>query len=185
MTKDRNVKHHIYGDHIWLAMICILLSLPGHAQEYSSQQVVAGRMLFTGSEPFENGGPSCLSCHHVTNNEVISGGSLAKDLTNVYARMGDAGISGILGAPPFPAMSVSYNENNRLTNDEILQLTAFLQYTDKVSDTQEQNSGNKIFFLYGFLGLIIWLILIYIVWFKRKKLSVKHHVFERQIKAIN
>ena len=98
--------------------------------------------------------------------------------------MGDAGLSGIIGSPPFPAMASAYR-NNKLTEEEISELTAFFKHSDDVSFDQKVKSGNEIFFVYGPMGLILWLILIYFIWFNRKKESVKKEVYDRQIKPIN
>lgn len=153
-------------------------------QDSAEGAITSGKMLFAGSQSFTNGGPSCIACHNVTNNDLISGGLLAKDLTNVYSRMGDAGLSGILGSPPFPAMASAYR-NNKLTEEEIAQLSAFFKHADNFSNDQKDKTGNEIFYAYGPIGLIIWLIVVYVIWFNRKKESVKKDVYDRQIKPIN
>ena len=175
-----------------LMMLCYIVFQNVQAQEStdstpnttSQEAIVSGKMLFTGSTGFANGGPSCITCHNVTNNEIISGGLLAKDLTNVHSRMGAAGLSGILGAPPFPAMASAY-KNNPLTEEEITQLTAFFEHADAVSSSQTTKTGNTLFYMYGPIGLITWLIVVYFIWFNRKKESVKKAVYDRQIKPIN
>lgn len=149
---------------------------------YTAADVKAGQHLFTGEERFENGGPSCVTCHNVTNNEVIPGGLLAKDLTNVYERLGDAGIKGIVSAPPFPAMVNSYG-NHPLTDGEIHQLAAFFKYADEVSESQVKASGYQMFLGGGAAGLIIILVLISVLWNNRKKESTKKDIFSRQLKG--
>ena len=150
--------------------------------EYSSEDIEAGMHLFSGKKAFINGGPSCLSCHNVNNKDLFVGGMLAKDLTNVYSRMGDAGVAGIVGAPPFPAMTVAY-ENSELDSSEIVQLTAFLQFADEVSADQEVKSATAIFVVGGGGGLIVLLMLIGFIWKARLKAGVKHDIFRRQIKG--
>lgn len=150
--------------------------------EYSAEDVELGKQLFTGNKHFVNGGPLCITCHNVTNNDLIPGGLLAKDLTNVYVRLGDAGISGILNAPPFPAMTLAYG-NNQLTVDEVRQLTAFFKYADQVSKTQTVNSGFTLLAGGGVVGLILILIIISILWSNRKKESTKKNIFSRQLKG--
>ncbi len=152
--------------------------------QVSQEAILNGANLFDGTTRLANGGAACNSCHNVNNSAVLSGGLLGKDLTDVYTRMGDAGLSGILGAPPFPAMASAYNDN-RLTDEEIEYLKAFLQFVDVNSDGQEADSNDEIFLLYGPIGLIVWLVLVYFFWFNRKKESVKKAVFDRQIKPIN
>lgn len=174
-----------------LMALCFVFSQSVNAQNTGANdmtstevEITSGKMLFTGSQSLTNGGPSCIACHNVTNNDLISGGLLAKDLTNVYSRMGEAGLSGILGSPPFPAMASAYR-NNKLTEEEIAQLSAFFEYADGVSHDQKIKSGNEIFYAYGPMGLLIWLVAVYLIWFNRKKESVKKDVYDRQIKPIN
>lgn len=186
--KVRNYKLPIV---LVIAALCFFIFQSGNAQNSEDNdrtstdgEITSGQMLFTGSQSLTNGGPSCITCHNVTNNDLISGGLLAKDLTNVYSRMGDAGLSGILGSPPFPAMASAYR-NNKLTEDEITQLTVFFEYADGVSHDQKKKTGNEIFYAYGPIGLLIWLVVVYFIWFNRKKESVKKDVYDRQIKPIN
>ena len=140
-----------------------------------------GMALFQGKERFENKGPSCISCHNVISNGLIPGGLFAKDLTDVYARLGE-GLTGWLGAPPFPAMAASYN-NNPLTATEREYLTAFFKYSNENKDNQTLNIGVSIFIVGGGIGLIALLILFQFIWNGRKKLMVKKDIFERQSKA--
>jgi mono/diheme cytochrome c family protein len=150
--------------------------------EYTEEDFEAGKLLFTGKTRFENDGPSCIVCHNVKNDDVMVGGLLAKDLTNVYDRLGDAGVSGIVNAPPFPAMANSYS-NNPLTESEVKQLTGFFKYANEVSDTQKAKGGYALFAGGGILGLIIILGLVSILWSNRKKESTKKDIFSRQLKG--
>ncbi len=140
-----------------------------------------GMKLYEGSTPFKNGGPACISCHNVTNNSIIAGGTFAKDLTNVYERMGE-GITGWLSAPPFPAMASSY-QNNPLTEIEKSSLTAFFKHADEVSNEQQINTGYTYQLVGGGIVLFCLLMLINLLWMKRKKKMVKQDIFNRQIKA--
>ncbi len=150
--------------------------------EYTTADVEAGAKLFDGSHRFENKGPSCVVCHNVSNDKVIPGGLLAKDLTEVFERMGHAGIGGILSAPPFPAMAESYT-NNPLTESEIFQLTAFFNDANENKATQETSSGFEILTIGGGAGLVILLFVINLLWIRRKKGQVKKDIFARQIKS--
>ena len=152
--------------------------------EYTEEDVAYGRALFQGGEGLEGGGASCVACHNVTNNEVIPGGLMAKDLTNVFSRMGDAGLAGILGAPPFPSMTNAYNGDAALTEKEIHALTAFFANADEVAPTQEANSGNGILLLWGSVGLVVILIVIGLMWAGRMRRNVKEDILDRQIKSI-
>jgi len=152
------------------------------AIEYSENDIQEGKHLFSGKRRFTNGGPSCITCHNVNNDNLIIGGSLAKDLTNVYARMGDAGLAGIIGAPPFPAMATSYKDNV-LDSTEVAQLTAFLKHADQVSSDQKTKNAGGMFVIGGSGGLIVLLLLVSAIWKTRLKRSVKHNIFKRQIKG--
>jgi cytochrome c2 len=150
--------------------------------EYTKNDVESGAKLFSGSQRFENKGPSCVVCHNVTNNAVIPGGLLAKDLTEVFGRMGHAGIGGILSAPPFPAMAESYS-NNPLTETEIFQLTAFFKDANENIGSQKIDNGYQILAIGGGAGLIILFLAINMIWLKRKKEQTKKDIFARQIKG--
>lgn len=149
--------------------------------EYSKQDINMGKLLFSGGKRFLNGGPSCIVCHNVSNNAVIPGGLLAKDLTHVYERLGEAGIKGIVSSPPFPAMVNSY-EGNPITEEEISQLTAFFQYVNQ-HENEKEISGIQMLAGGGLIGLAIILALISVLWAIRKKESTKKDIFSRQLKG--
>ncbi len=153
-------------------------------QDSIQQSIADGASLFDGSSKLTNGGSSCITCHNIASDDVISGGLLAKDLTDVYTRMGDVGVAAILGSPPFPAMASAF-KNKNITPEEIVKLKAFLQYVDQQSSTQTGNSMDAVFLMYSPVGLVIWLVFIYFFWYNRKKESVKKEIFDRQIKSIN
>ena len=122
-----------------------------------------GRDYFQGNKKFINGGPGCVSCHNVNNKNIIPVGPIAKDLTNVYKRMGE-GITVFLGSPKDPEMRASY-QNNPLTEIEKSSLTAFLKYVD-------EDSANKIVYnvcTYKIVGVVITLLMtLILIWIKRK-----------------
>lgn len=148
---------------------------------YTEEDVALGRAYFQGG--LSGGGPSCVSCHNASAEGVIPGGTMAKDLTNVYARMGHAGIAGILGAPPFPAMTSSYSGSAALTEEEIHALAAFFEYTDKSAVTAEAG-GMGTMLMWGFIGLVVILLWVAIVWRDRLKKSVRHEIDGRQLRSI-
>jgi len=146
----------------------------------SAEDIAMGVKLFSGEEGFENGGPSCLTCHNVEHTDLIAGGLLAKDLTFVYERMGGAGINGILSSPPFPAMSASYKDN-QLTEKEIFQLSAFFSDASVNNVYQHKRTYNNNLLIYGGFGAFVVIALIIIVLFiQRKKGSVKDAIYNRQ-----
>ena len=141
----------------------------------------AGKKLFEGSTPFAKGGPSCISCHNVNHSELISGGLFAKDLTKVYDRLGE-GIAGWLSAPPFPAMASSY-QNHPLSENERNNLMAFFKHANEKGTEAKSTKGFEMMAIGGIVGLGCILVLISIMYAKRKKGTVKKDIFERQNKA--
>lgn len=142
---------------------------------------LAGKKYFEGSSRFMNGGPSCIACHSVKNNQLMSGGLLAKDLTDVYSRLGE-GLSAWLAAPSFPAMASSY-QNHPLTENERGKLQSFLKYANEVKETQTAKTGFDVMLIGGFSGLVALLIVINFMYMNRKKKMVKKDIFERQNSA--
>lgn len=137
-----------------------------------------GRQYFEGSKGFLKGGPACITCHNVKNDALIPGGLFAKDLTDVYERMGE-GITGWLSAPPFPAMISSY-QNHELTEIERGHLTAFFKHANEVKDDQKPATAAYLFLLGGLGGLGVILIIISLMYMRRKKQMVKKDIFARQ-----
>ena len=153
--------------------------------EYSDEDVVNGRAYFQGGTRLAGGGPSCVACHNVTNENVIPGGLMAKDLTNVFGRMGHAGLAGILGAPPFPAMTNSYGGDAALTDEEIHALAAFFSDAAATGAADEAGfAGGQTLLIGGIGGVIIILLIVALLWKGRLKQSVKHDINKRQLRSI-
>ncbi len=141
--------------------------------------IAMGMNLFQGKERFENGGVACIACHNVVNNQLVPGGKLAKDLSNVWERSGKAGIKGVLTGLPFPAMKQSY-ENHPLTDKEIFYLLSFFKNSSENLVYQNKRDNDN-FLLYGGVGaFLVFGALITLLWIDRKRRSVKHDIFERQ-----
>ncbi len=148
----------------------------------TAKDILLGQHLFEGDTRLANGGASCISCHNVASDRIIPGGLLAKDLTTVYSRMGgDAGITGILNAPPFAAMTEAY-KNRPLTDNEIFAITSFLRHVELESSTQTAMSTSPLL-KYGFISFAIWIVIIFLVWRHRKKYTVNKRIYERQLET--
>lgn len=143
-----------------------------------------GEKIFEGSVRLENGGPSCVSCHNVDYNQMMQGGMLAADLTNVFARSGGmAGIKGVLTGLPFPAMQAAYS-NKTLTESEVAHLQAFLKLVDEEAIYQHHGEKESLLFYFGIFSFILLLVLIFFFWYDRKRRGVKDDIYKRQIKSI-
>lgn len=156
----------------------------GLLENATPEHVSDGLLLFSGKKRLENGGASCISCHSVKDDRIFSSGTLAKDLTETQEIMGSAGVTAILSNPPFPAMTVTY-VNNPLTKEEIHNLTAYLR-----SVSQERYYQHPVDFSIAFamLGMFVFLTLfisIMVLYFKTKKKSVNHDIYNRQSTVIN
>ena len=149
----------------------------------TEDQIEQGRKLFQGELHFENGGPSCIVCHDVTEDLIIGGGVLAKELTTVFERLGGPGVRAIVGSPPFPVMQRAFADEP-LTEAEINAVVGFLE---KVGAQQKshmpRDTGIKLAFS-GAAGTFLLLIFYSIFWRKRKQLSVNHAIYERQVKSV-
>jgi len=137
-----------------------------------------GKALFQGERNFKNGGAACISCHHVNSADGTQGGLLAKDLTNSFSRIGGfAGIKGIIDFPPYPAMKDAYS-HAQVTEEESIQLQVFLMRADKKGAVTESSVSDLM--KKGILGVVVLLVIISLVWFKRKKRSVNYQIIQRQ-----
>ena len=153
--------------------------------EPSKEDILTGLHLFSGKQRFENGGPSCNSCHHVRNDELATGGQLAVELTDVYERLGKAGVEGMITGLPFPQMKSSY-QDHKITENETVQLMAFLKEASEQRYYQRHYSRyNKTFIFFGIAGAFLLMGVFPLFWYNRKKGSVNKRIYERQIESRN
>ena len=134
-----------------------------------------GMGLFEGSIGFKNGGPACITCHNVTNDNLIPGGLFAKDLTETIGATARAFAETVPNAP----MAASYG-NNPVTPEELDNLAAFFDYSSANKDSQTLNSGYSIFLYGGLIGLVCLFGIVQLLWMNRKKDQVKEDIFKRQ-----
>ncbi|MFA7327498.1 MAG: c-type cytochrome [Candidatus Kapaibacterium sp.] len=151
---------------------------------YLEREINDGAKLFSGEMRLKNGGASCISCHNVKYDKFMSGGGLAKDLTEAKTRITDAGIRGMIGSPGFPAMIEAY-KNNKITEDEVKSLTAFLVHVDEEKDNHEGGNSAATLLMGGFGGLFVLFIILAMLRTKVKAKSVNQAIYDRQIKSIN
>jgi len=124
----------------------------------------SGGKLFAGEFKFENGGPACMSCHSVDSLSGLGGGSLGPNLTHVYDRYGDVGLSAALTSLPFPTMQGVFADKP-LTEAEAADLKEFF-YQANLS--KGDSPVNTIWFaIIGVFGVMAFLIITQIIWIKR------------------
>ena len=148
----------------------------------TEEQVILGQDLFQGTTRLSNGGPTCNSCHEVTNDAVIGGGILAVELTTVFSRLGGPGVRAILGSPPFPVMQRAYRDKP-LTDEEVVALVGFLQRADDEQALHQPRDYGIKLFAAGVLGVVILLGFYTMAWSGRLKGSVNQSIYDRQIKS--
>ena len=70
-----------------------------------------------------------------------------------------------------------------ITEEEVMQLTAFFKSVNKDEEVEASNKGFQLLAGGGAAGLLIILVLISIIWSVRKKESTKKDIFARQLKG--
>jgi mono/diheme cytochrome c family protein len=149
----------------------------------SPENIEKGQAMFQGATRFENGGAACNACHDVRNDAVIGGGILAAELTQVFSRMGGAGVKAILGQAPFPVMQAAYADK-ALTDEEIAALVAFLEFADSEEYNQLPRDYGIGLFLSGIVGAAILFLFFGIFWRGRKVGSVNQEIYDRQATSV-
>ncbi len=107
-----------------------------------------GQAIFTGGKVLTEGGTPCIACHTVGTFSALGGGILGPDLTHVYDRFGEVGLSSAIQNIAFPTMQGVY-EGKALTDQEVADLVAFFTTVDTEG---VENSASGLFWLVGLLG---------------------------------
>jgi nitrate reductase gamma subunit len=90
-------------------------------------EIDTGRQLFHGGKSMVNGGSACGNCHAVTDDHKTAGGTLAKDLTHIFATYQDAQTTVFLQRPCFLRYPESISERF-LAPEESFAIKAYLRY---------------------------------------------------------
>lgn len=120
-----------------------------------------GKEIFTGKIPLRNGGGACISCHNISGLGVLAGGTVGRDLTTVYATLGQPGLVSLLKTTPLPIMVELYKAKP-LTDEEINHLIAFFQKAGMSPETAEQSPG--VFIIIGVIGFLFVIGLFQLLW---------------------
>jgi hypothetical protein len=99
--------------------------------------------------------------------QTFSNGTLAKDLTTSWEIMGSAGVAAIIEGPPFPLMTVAY-QNHPVTEQEVLDLTAYLRSVSESSGNQAAESYDMAMAIFGIAAFLIIMVFIMIFYPQRK-----------------
>jgi len=138
--------------------------LSAQAKSPAPGDPVIGRELFIGAVLLQNGGPSCMSCHSVAGTGVLGGGTMGPDLTHVFQRFGESGLSSALQGLPFPTMQGVF-QAKPLTPAEQGNLLAF--FAQSAKQTAEPTGSNFVWI--GLGGFIVLVGVPQVLWGKRLK----------------
>lgn len=149
----------------------------------TDENIRSGAELFSGATRLVHGGPSCITCHTLETDQILSGGTLAKDLSGAFSRLKGAGIAAVVSSPPFPAMADAYRGEGP-TDQEVYDLVAFMKAVDVGSpDAVASDRYSAQFLLIGFIGSAGLFLVFSLLWRNRRTKTVNHKVFGRQIKS--
>jgi hypothetical protein len=122
--------------------------------EAVEEDFARGEALFLGHERTVNGSVACISCHNVSGiDSFVPGGTLAADLTHVFARLGDEGLDAALKNPAFPLMNKVFSDHP-LDPEEAFALRAFLYESNRGAAVAGDNASLPLFGVFG-AGLIL------------------------------
>ncbi len=125
-----------------------------HAESATAQEIAMGRELFWGQRALSQGGAACASCHSVGERSWL-GSALASDLTGVYRKYQDRGLTKALDDLDFPLMATVY-EGRPLTEEEAFCLKAFLYQAARAgARAREVEALPSGFLLAGFAGPVV------------------------------
>lgn len=135
----------------------------------SGGQSSAGEAFFSGGSPLMNGGTPCIACHSTAGLNAVGGGTLGPDLTHIYGRLGDVGLSTALVGLPFPSMQGIFT-NRPLTPQEQADLFAYFLETDQ---QPAQTSAMNLYTVWG-LGTAgaIFLFAVMVLFWPRQRESI-------------
>jgi hypothetical protein len=90
------------------------------------------------------------------------------------------GIKAMLQSPPFPAMTNTYAAHP-LNDQEIYDLAAYLKNISQTMVKGQATRSTFPFLLLGIGGWCLFMLLLFGLWRLRKRLSVNHVIFARQM----
>lgn len=150
----------------------------------STKNIAAGAAFFSGEARLTNGGAACNSCHSVKDERIFSGGTLAKNLTETWDNMGSSGVAAVIKSPPFPVMNMAYSKYP-LTEDEVIDLTAYLKSVSQERYYQRSADFSLAFAIFGILFFIMIIIVTVVLYYRRKSLPVNFEILSRPSKVVN
>ncbi|AEB12580.1 c-type cytochrome [Marinithermus hydrothermalis] len=139
---------------------------PSPASTLPEGDAARGRALFLGSARFTNGGAACVACHTAGQVGALGGGALGPDLSALYRRFGEAGLSSALKTPAFRVMRETYRDKP-LTDAEVADLIAFFKAVDGAEPAPQ--AGLARLWQLGLLGMGLLLAAMYAFWPRQRE----------------
>lgn len=140
---------------------------PTQATPVAMGDAAKGRALFTGKLAFQNGGAPCMACHTAGNIGLMGGGNLGLDKTDLFTRLGAAGISAVLENPAFPVMREAF-KGKAFTAQEKADLVAFFEQAAKEMPQPAAVYSGRMFFA-AFFGALALFVVMYLLWINRRE----------------
>jgi len=134
---------------------------------------IRGEALFMGDVHLQSGGPPCMGCHNIDSAGALGGGTMGPDLTQAFAKYGDAGLASALANIPFPTMKPIYADHP-LIPEEQADLHAYIQ----AAASQPQANKEFLVLALSLAGFVAAMIGIGIVW-RRRLLGVRRPLVDR------
>ena len=135
----------------------------------TADDIARGRGLFMGTVAQKNGGPACISCHTMEGaGGITGGGTMSKDLTNAFARLGDSGLDAALRSPAFPLMNKVFGDRP-LIAEEVFALRAALNAANQGKLAKQHAAKPISVILIALLLAALVLILLNATWSKRQR----------------
>ena len=150
------------GRVVFLALSALHIGLAGVALA-AEPSMAAGRDLFIGTRPFQNGGAPCGACHGLGGEGLAFTATLGPELSAGLSGIDPAALDGLLEALPFPTMIPVY-EGRALTPAERADLTTFL--IQAATKGPPRNAWH--FELYGLIGAGVLFLGLALAWRRRK-----------------
>lgn len=155
---------------------CVLAATFMPATDAAEADFLRGEALFVGNERTANGSVPCIACHDVDGlSTYVPGGTLAVNLTHVFARLGDEGLAAALQNPAFPLMNKIFADHP-LETGEAFALRAFLYEANQVDASAESAASVP---LVGMLGTAVVLVVLNAFW-RRRLRGVRQVLTRRQ-----
>lgn len=140
---------------------------------FNRDDVVRGERLFSGVIPFEKGTTlNCVSCHAVIATDSLNFNPSALDLAKAWQEPNGTNLYQVLREPASTKMA-EVHKGLQLSDKEIYDISAYLSKVSKEGMIWEKIFPGRLL-LFLFLGLLMTLALVDLIWFKKVKYKIIH-----------